>query len=122
MKALHGHPSNGTRSTYCGDRKNIQRITVTGDGGINKDGDNGEDLNGKKRHHHCRQKKAGHAVALFLPNVHAACDDRKWVTHQDQGEPQSSWFAQSRATDAKGKQNHKRRRHQHFHTLFLESG
>ena len=59
---------------------------------------------------------------LFLPNVHAARDDREWVTHQDQGEPQCSWFAQSRATDAKGKQNHKRRRYQHFHTLFLESG
>ena len=60
---------NGTRSAYRGDRKNIQRITVTGDGGINKDGDNGEDLNGKKRHHHCRQKKAGHAVALKINKI-----------------------------------------------------
>jgi hypothetical protein len=59
---------------------------------------------------------------LFLPNVHAARDDREWVTHQHQSEPQRSWFAQRRATDAKGKQNHKRRRYQHFHTLFLESG
>ena len=103
-------------SAYRGDRKNIQRFAVTGDSGVDEDGDDGEDLNGKKGHHHRRQNDSGHAVALFLPNVHAARNDRQWVAHQHQRKPQCSRFAQRRATDAKGKQNHKRGSHQQFHT------